>query len=109
VEVIKGHRGWEALSGPEVLEQARLERRAFVTNNLVDFRPLHHEAIEPGGPGHFGMVFIPGDYRRTSADVGRIVAALEAKLAAFSRRKRSRRRGDLALGRRSRHDLKHAQ
>jgi len=113
VEVIKGHRGWEALSDPELLALARLERRAFVTNNLVDFRPLHHEAIEPGGPGHFGMVFIPGDYRRTSADVGRIVAALEAKLAAFSRRKRSRRRGDLALdgasGRRSRHDLKHAQ
>lgn len=83
VESIKGHREWEALSDPEVLDLARVERRAVVTNNLVDFRPLHHEAIAPGGPGHFGMVFMPGDYRRTSADVGRIVAALEAKLAAF--------------------------
>ena len=37
----------------------------------------------PGGPGHFGMIFIPGSYRRTRADTGRIVAALEAKLALY--------------------------
>ena len=29
------------------------------------------------------MIFIPGSYRRTKADVGRIVAALEAKLSQF--------------------------
>lgn len=83
VQAIKGHPPHEAMSDPEVLELARAQGRAVVTNNLVDFRPLHHEAIAPGGPGHFGMVFMPGNYRRTKADIGRIVDALEAMLAAF--------------------------
>jgi hypothetical protein len=81
VEAIKGNPLHEALSDPEVMNLAREQGRALVTNNLVDFRPLHHEAIAPGGPGHYGMVFMPGSYRRTKADVGRIVDALEAKLA----------------------------
>ena len=34
---------------------ARAERRAIVRNNVRDFRPLHVEAVMPGGPGHFGM------------------------------------------------------
>lgn len=83
VEAIKGHPHRQALSDVEVLELARSQRRALVTNNLVDFRPLHAEAITPGGPGHFGIVFIPGNYRCTKADVGRLVKALEAKLAEF--------------------------
>ena len=83
VETIKGDPLHEALSDPEVMNLARAQGRALVTNNLVDFRPLHHEAIAPGGPGHFGMVFMPGDYRRRKADTGRIVKALEAKLAEF--------------------------
>lgn len=49
----------------------------------VDFRPLHHAAIVSGGQGHFGMVFMPGSYRRTTADIGRTVAALEEKLDQF--------------------------
>lgn len=81
VEAIKGNPQHEALADPEVLGLAREQGRAVVTNNLVDFRPLHHEAIAPGGPGHFGMIFMPGTYRRTKADTGRIVAALEALLA----------------------------
>lgn len=83
VQAIKGHPLHEAISDPEVVELARAQGRAIVTNNLVDFRPLHHEAIAPGGPGHFGMVFMPGSYRRTKADIGRIVNALETKLAEF--------------------------
>ena len=81
VDAIKGNPLHEALSDPEVMNLAREQGRALVTNNLVDFRPLHYEAIAPGGPGHYGMVFMPGGYRRTKADVGRIVDALEAKLA----------------------------
>ena len=50
-----------------------------MTNNLKDFRPLHAEALL-GASGHFGLIFMPGTYRRTHADVGRIVSALEAKL-----------------------------
>jgi hypothetical protein len=84
-EPVAGHPDREAqshvaLSDPEVLALARAERRAIVTNNLRDFRPLHHEAITPGGLGHFGMIFMPGAYRRTRAGTGRIVAALEVIL-----------------------------
>jgi hypothetical protein len=65
------------------MARARDERRAVVTNNLVDFRPLHHEAVIPGGAGHVGMVFVPGNHRRTKGDIGRIVAALAAQLAEY--------------------------
>jgi predicted nuclease of predicted toxin-antitoxin system len=83
VESVSGRSDWQALSDAEVMEVARRERRAVVTNNLRDFRPLHHESIVPGGPGHFGMVFVPGSYRRTKADIGKIVTALEHKLREF--------------------------
>ena len=39
--------------------------------------------VHPGGPGHYGMVFMSGNFRSTKADVGRIAAALEAKLRAY--------------------------
>ena len=80
VEPAAGNPDREALSDPEVLALARTEHRAIVTNNLRDFRPLHHDAITPGGPGHYGMIFMPSTYRRTKADTGRIIAALEAIL-----------------------------
>jgi len=80
VAAVKGHPLREALADHDVMDLARSERRALVTDNLVDFRPLHHEAIAPGEPGHFGMIFMPSGYRRAKADVGRIVAALQAKL-----------------------------
>jgi hypothetical protein len=80
VEAVAGHQEREALPDPEVLALARAERRAIVTNNVRDFRPLHVEAVMPGGSGHYGMIFMSGNYRRTKSDVGRIIAALEAKL-----------------------------
>ena len=64
VLTVADHPGWVALSDPEVMTLARTERRAVVTNNLRDYRPLHAEAITPGGPGHFGMIFMPSTYRR---------------------------------------------
>lgn len=79
VQAVAGHPDREALSDPEVMALARAQHRAIVTNNLRDYRPLHHDAIVPGGPGHFGMIFMPGSYRRTKADTGQIIAALEAK------------------------------
>ena len=81
VQPVAGNPDREALSDPDVLALARAEHRALVTNNLRDFRPLHHEAITPGGAGHYGMIFLPGGYRRTKADTGKIIAALEAILA----------------------------
>jgi hypothetical protein len=71
------------LDDADVLALAREQQRAVVTNNVRDFRPLHVSAVQPGGPGHYGVIFMSGSFRRTSADVGRIVAALEAKLTAF--------------------------
>ncbi len=82
-EAAAGHADRGALSGPEVLALARAGHRAVVTSNLRDFRPLHHEAITPGGPGHYGMIFIPGSYRRTRNDTGKITTALQALLARY--------------------------
>ena len=83
VEAINGNPAHEGLSDSDVLDLARLERRAVVTNNLIDFRPLHRDAITPGGSGHYGMVFMAGNYRRTKADTGRIIIALEATLEQY--------------------------
>lgn len=83
VTAIAGDPAHEALSDADVLALARAQRRAVVTNNIRDFRPLHTDAVTPGGPGHFGIIFMPATFRRTKDDTGRIIAALEAKLAAF--------------------------
>lgn len=81
VQAIAEHPDRTALSDPEVMALARTERRAVVTNNVRDFRPLHAEAVTPGGSGHFGMIFVSGNYKRTKNDIGRIAADLEKKLA----------------------------
>lgn len=80
VDAIAGDPARQGLSDRDVMKLARAEQRAVVTNNVTDVRRLHNEAIVSGGAGHFGMVFMPGDYRRTTADVGRIVTALQAIL-----------------------------
>jgi hypothetical protein len=80
VESVVGNPGREAMSDTDVLALARAKHHAAVTNNLRDYRPLHHEAIVPGGDGHYGMIFMPATCRRTRAGTGRIIAALEAIL-----------------------------
>jgi hypothetical protein len=82
VEAIQEHPEWCSHDDRQVTDLARHERRALVTDNLVDMRPLHYEAITPGGPGDYGMIFIPGGRPRTRADTESIVAALEQKLTA---------------------------
>lgn len=71
------------LSDPEVLDLARSQQRALVTNNVRDFRPLHIAAVQAGGAGHYGMVFMAGSLRRSKADIGRIADALERKLKQY--------------------------
>ena len=83
VQAVAGHPERESLSDPDVLALARAQQRAAVTNNVRDFRPLHTEAVLPGGPGHYGMIFMPGTYRRTRDDTGRIIAALQKALACY--------------------------
>ncbi len=79
---IKEREEWVAYNDDQVMDLAREERRAVVTDNLRDYRPRAAAAALPGGPGHYGMVFMPGGYRRTKADIGRIADALESKLEA---------------------------
>lgn len=83
VSAIAGSPDLQGLSDPEVMDVARTQGRALVTNNIVDFRPLHHAAIAPGGPGHLGLVFVPSGFRRTRADTGRLVRAIEEVLERF--------------------------
>jgi hypothetical protein len=78
---IKERTEWQSLSDPEVVALGRSARRAVVTVNLRDFRPLHAELVAAGGEGHAGMVFVPTSLRLTRAATGHIVAALEAALA----------------------------
>jgi predicted nuclease of predicted toxin-antitoxin system len=84
VEAVKEHPDWEGLADQDLVAVARDEQRAIVTTNLRDFRPLHVELITPGNAGHAGFVFVPTTYRLTKADIGRLVAALEAKLAEYA-------------------------
>jgi len=79
VEAIAGSEHAE-LSDPNVLDLARSQQRALVTNNVRDFRPLHVAAVQAGHAGHYGMVFMAGNFRRSKADIGRIADALEVKL-----------------------------
>lgn len=83
VQAIQEHPEWRSHSDREVVELARAERRVIVTDNLADMRPLHYEAVTPGGPGDHGMIFIPGGRPRTRAHTGQLVAALEQKLVAY--------------------------
>ncbi len=80
VEAIQEHSEWRSYQDRHVCDLARAERRALATDNLADTRPLHYEAILPGGLGDFGMIFIPAGRPRTRAHTGQIVAALECKL-----------------------------
>ncbi len=79
---IKERADWHALPDSDVVAVARHERRAIVTTNIRDFRPLHTELVVAGGLGHYGMIFIPTGVRLTKATTGQIVTALEAILAA---------------------------
>jgi hypothetical protein len=83
VVAIKEREEWQSLADPDVVALARTERRAIVTTNLRDYRPLHAELVAPGGDGHLGMVFVPTSLQLVRAATGKIVAALEARLADY--------------------------
>jgi Domain of unknown function (DUF5615) len=74
---------WQSLSDPDVVALARAEQRAVVTANLRDFRPLHAELVAAGGEGHTGIVFVTASFRLTREATGRIVDALEVRLAEY--------------------------
>jgi hypothetical protein len=71
----------EGSSDHEVMEVAHRERRAVVTNNVKDFRPIAAARIV-SGHGHGGLVLVPASVPRTRAAVGHVVAGLESILRA---------------------------
>lgn len=71
---------WRAFCDVEVVDVARRERRAIVTANLRDFRPLHRDLVAPGGVGHTGLVLVPTSHRLRNQDVGRVVTGLDVLL-----------------------------
>jgi predicted nuclease of predicted toxin-antitoxin system len=58
---------------------APAERRAIVTRDVGDFRPLLTEAMRHGVET-YGLVCVPRRYRSTRATIGRIVSALKELL-----------------------------
>lgn len=81
VIAINERQEWRGYRDDQVIELARSERRAVVTANVRDYRPRTATAALPGGPGHFGVIFIPGHYRLAKTSTGRILTALEQLLA----------------------------
>jgi predicted nuclease of predicted toxin-antitoxin system len=57
VQAIKADRPeLEALSDRDVLRRATAERRALVTNDVLDFRLVHNQLLADG-EDHYGIVF----------------------------------------------------
>jgi hypothetical protein len=58
-----------------------VEKRAIVTRDLADFRPLLAEELRRGGKT-CGLVCVPGSFPLNRDGVGRLVRALDALLLA---------------------------
>ena len=70
-----------ALDDQQVFSVAQEERRAEVTENVVDFVPLA-DAVDQRGGRHHGLVLVsPGKYPRGRQDtLGQLVRALDSLL-----------------------------
>jgi predicted nuclease of predicted toxin-antitoxin system len=64
-----------------ILEAAARERRALITNNIKDFRPLAAERLARGR-GHGGLILLPSTRTRTRSQVERLADAIDALLEA---------------------------
>lgn len=62
-----------------ILEVASRERRAVVTNNIKDFRPLAAEWLAQGRT-HGGLVLLPSSRTRTRTVVSALAVAIEKVL-----------------------------
>ena len=62
-----------------LLEVASGERRAVITNNVKDFRPLAAERLARGQT-HGGLILLPSSRTRTRASVERLAEAIESVL-----------------------------
>ena len=75
---------WHGASDAELLDIAKQEQRAVVTENVVDFIALHRRSVVRGDR-HCGLVFTsPRQFPRTRRAIGKLVRALEVQLAAHA-------------------------
>ena len=73
--------GLAGVADERVLSWAVRERRAVVTNNVRDFRPLHADSLKTSS-AHYGIVLVPtGKYSLRRDQLGQLVAALDQLLA----------------------------
>lgn len=80
---VKEDAALSGMSDEEVLVITLRERRALLTENVVDFVPLVN-AIGAAGERHYGIVFTsPRTMPRSRDTIGTYVAALEALLERF--------------------------
>lgn len=64
-----------------ILDIAAAERRAVITNNIKDFRPLAAERLARGR-GHGGLILLPSKRIRTRAAVEGLADAIERVIKA---------------------------
>lgn len=70
----------EGLPDRDIVRRMRREKRAVVTNNVIDFQPLH-DRIVATGEEHFGMIFTyDATLPRTKAAIPTWVETLETFL-----------------------------
>jgi predicted nuclease of predicted toxin-antitoxin system len=73
--------GLGGLDDRQVLSWSAGERRAVVTNNIKDFRPLHATCLTTGAT-HYGIVLVPASrYSLRRDQLGALIAALGQLLA----------------------------
>jgi hypothetical protein len=65
----------------EVMELARREERAVVTNNIKDFRPIATERMA-SGQGYAGLIFVPSTRDHSNDASGALADAIEAVMRA---------------------------
>jgi hypothetical protein len=75
---------WRGIDDAGVMQVAREQGRAVVTNNIGDFVALHNWAISPGGEGQCGLILVPSTLRRRREDTGTLLLALEELMLAHS-------------------------
>ncbi len=74
------HRG---MSDDAILAAAVRDRRAFVTNDIGDFRQLH-AAYLASLDSHYGLIYVATSYRRSAGGIGRLVRALDTLLISLT-------------------------
>ena len=79
VQAVADQRDLAGRSDRVILEVAAAEKRAVITNNVKDFRPLAAERLARGD-SHAGLILLPSTRTRTRAAVEMLANAIEQVL-----------------------------